>query len=133
MSSPTSPRIWQLKDIRYRFLGVECKKCGRRYIGRRMVCPSCGSRDLKVVSLSRTGKIYSFTVVRTPPRGRENYGPYVMAIVELDDGVRVMGEVVDIDPSEVEIGMPVEVVFRKIGEEDKAGIIYYGYKFRPII
>jgi hypothetical protein len=133
MSSPTSPRIWQLKDVRYRFLGVECKKCGRKYIGRRLVCPSCGSRELEAVKLSRRGKIYSYTVVRTPPRGRENYGPYILAIIELDDGVRVMGEVVDIDPSEVKIGMPVEVVFRKIGEESKAGIIYYGYKFRPLI
>jgi|GEM_PF-4556482 len=43
-----------------------------------------------------------------------------------------MGESIDIEPSEGGIGMPKEV-FRKIGEESKAGIIYYGYKFRPII
>lgn len=133
MSDPTSPRIWQLKEIRYRLLGVKCRKCGKHFIGKRMVCPNCGSRELEQIQLSRTGKIYSYTVVYTPPRGRENYGPYIMAIVELDDGARVMSEVVDIDPSEVKIGMPVEMLFRKIGEESDAGIIYYGYKFRPIL
>ena len=133
MSSPRSPRIWQLKDIRYRLLGVECNKCNKRFLGKRLVCPSCGSRDLKIVELSRTGKIYSYTVVHTPPCGRENYGPYIIAIIELDDGARATGEVVDVDPSEVEIGMKVEMVFRRIGEEDRAGIIYYGYKFRPIL
>ncbi len=133
MSSPTSPRIWQLIEQRYRLVGVECQKCGKRFIGPRKVCPNCGSRELKKVPLSRKGKIYTYTVVRTPPRGRENYGPYIIAIVELEDGARVTAEIVDCDPSEIDIGTEVEMVFRRIGEENEAGVIYYGYKFRPII
>ncbi len=132
MSAPTSPRIWRLAERRYRLIGVECLKCGKRFIGHRKVCPNCGSRELKEVELSRTGKIYSYTVIRTPPREREHQGPYILAIVELDDGCRLLAEIVDCSPDEVYIGMPVELVFRKYGEESSSGIIYYGYKFRPI-
>ena len=131
MSKPKSPRIWQLAERRYRLLGVECKKCGKRYIGPRKICPNCGSRELENVELSRTGKIYSYTIVHVPPIEKEHQAPYIIAIVELDDGCRLTAEIVDCNPEEVKIGMPVEMVFRKIGEESESGIIYYGYKFRP--
>ena len=130
MSNPTAPRIWQLAKRRYRLIGVECQKCKKRYIGPRKICPNCGSRNLKDVLLSRRGKIYSYTVVRVPPRGRENYGPYIIAIIELEDGCRLTAEIVDCSPDDVEIGKEVELVFRKIGEENEAGVLYYGYKFR---
>jgi len=132
VSSPTSPRIWQLRKVRYRLVGVECVKCKSRFLGIRKVCPKCGSRELKEVELSKTGRIYSYTVVRAPPRGRENYGPYILAIVELDDGVKVTAEIVDCTPDEINIGTRVEMVFRRIGEESGTGVIYYGYKFRPV-
>jgi len=131
LSIPKAPRIWQLAERRYRLIGTECLKCGMKFIGPRKICPNCGSRELRDVLLSRTGKIYSYTVIRTPPAGRERNKPYIMAIVELDDGCKVTAEIVDCKPEEISIGMPVEFTFRKIGEESESGIIYYGYKFRP--
>ena len=54
-----------------------------------------------------------------------------MGLVELDDGVRIMTQVVDCDPETIEIGMPVELEFRLIRAEGEAGVLFYGYKAVP--
>jgi len=77
------------------------------------------------------GKVFTYSVVHDPPPGLETQKPYVVAIVEMDGGVRVTSQIVDCDPKDVRIDMPVEVAFRKLGEDGSAGIIHYGYKFRP--
>ncbi|MCK4438533.1 OB-fold domain-containing protein, partial [Candidatus Bathyarchaeota archaeon] len=63
----------------------------------------------------------------------EKYKPYVVALIELEDGMRLLSQVVDVDPEEVQKGMRVEAVFRRVKEDGKAGIIQYGYKFRPVV
>ncbi|MEM0205204.1 MAG: Zn-ribbon domain-containing OB-fold protein [Nitrososphaerota archaeon] len=130
---PKSPRIWQLAERRYRLLGSKCTVCGKTSIGPRSVCPVCGSEKIETVQLPSTGKVYSYTVVHMLPAEKDGYGPYIMAIVELEDGTRLTAEIVDCEPEDVKIGMPVELAFRLIGQESEHGIIYYGYKFRPII
>jgi uncharacterized OB-fold protein len=132
MSKPTSPRIWQLAERRYRLIGVKCENCGKIFISPRKICPNCKSTKLIDVSLPRKGKIYSYTIINALPSERKNYGPYIMAIVELENGCRLTAEIVDCKIEDLKIGMPVELTFRKIGEESESGIIYYGYKFRPI-
>ena len=132
MSRPTSPRIWRLKDIRYRLLGTECQDCRRRYIGVRPVCPSCGSIKVKSVELSRTGRVITYTLIASPPKDRDDKAPYVMAIIELDDGAKLTAELVDYDEEELRPGLEVEMAFRRLGEESEEGLIYYGYKFRPL-
>ncbi|HDJ27195.1 MAG TPA: transcriptional regulator, partial [Aciduliprofundum sp.] len=57
--------------------------------------------------------------------------PYILAIIELEEGPRVTGQIVDAEPNEVYIGMPVRMVFRRIRQEGASGIIHYGYKFAP--
>ncbi len=57
--------------------------------------------------------------------------PYVLAIVQLDEGPRLTAQIV-CDPLDVKIGMRVRSVFRKLGEEGQDGVIYYGTKFVPI-
>jgi hypothetical protein len=69
--------------------------------------------------------------VHVPPNGFEIQTPYVLAIVELEEGPRVTGQITDCNPGNVKIGDEVEIAFRHMGEEGKDGIIYYGYKFRP--
>lgn len=130
---PKSPRIWQLAERRYRLLGSKCMVCGKTSVGPRNVCPACGSEKIETVQLPSTGTVYSYTVVHILPAGKDGYGSYVMAIVELEDGTKLTAEIVDCDPEDVKIGMPVELAFRLIGQESEHGIIYYGYKFRPII
>ncbi|TLZ90815.1 MAG: transcriptional regulator, partial [Methanobacteriota archaeon] len=57
--------------------------------------------------------------------------PYVMAIIEMDEGVRLTSQLIDVKAEDVTIGMKVQSAFRKLGQEGEAGVIHYGYKFRP--
>ena len=75
----------------------------------------------------------TWTIITNAPIGFENYVPYVVALIELEDGCRLLSQVVDIDLDELFTGLKVEAVFRRIKEDGKEGIIQYGYKFRPII
>lgn len=59
--------------------------------------------------------------------------PYTVALIQLDEGPLVTGQLTDLDPDEVEIGMPVEMVTRKIREDGDDGLIVYGYKFRKSV
>ncbi|RLF49691.1 MAG: transcriptional regulator [Thermoplasmata archaeon] len=128
------PRFWRHIGSRYNLVGTKCKVCGKVYFPPRDVCPVCHRKSLgsmERVKLSGSGKIYSYTVIHTPQKDFEMQTPYVMAIVELDEGPRVTAQIVDCDPSEVHIGMRVRAVLRRIGEDGEGGIIYYGYKFVP--
>jgi len=127
------PRYWREIPQRHRLLGKKCGKCGRTFFPPRTVCSECGSRDLQDAKLSERGKVLTYTVIRSPPAEYERYAPYVVGIVELKDGVRVLSQIVDCDPDEVKTGMPVEATFRKVAEAGESGIIRYGFKFRPII
>jgi uncharacterized OB-fold protein len=126
------PRYWREEKPRYRLIGEECTKCGAKYYPKMPVC-SCGGTEFKPYKLSETGKIESWTVIRNAPLGYERFTPYVVALIELDDGVHIMSQVVDIEPEAVKAGMKVEYTFRKVTEDGNAGLIQYGYKFRPVV
>jgi len=66
------------------------------------------------------------------PEGYQDQAPYVIALVKLDEGPMVLAQMTDLD-GEPEIGMPVEMVTRKLRTDGEEGIIVYGYKFRELI
>jgi len=128
------PRFWREISSRYNFIGSKCGSCGALDFPPRAVCPRCGRRSvgkMERLKLGGRGKGVTFTIIHDAPKAFDMMKPYVLAIVELDEGLRVTSQVIDVDPAEVKIGMPVESAFRKLGEEGEAGIIHYGYKFRP--
>lgn len=84
------------------------------------------------VSFSNFGKVYSYTVVQNAPEAFESQTPYVLAIVQLDDGPKVTAQLTDLD-SEPQIGDRVEMVTRKLFTDGDRGIIIYGYKFRRVL
>ncbi len=127
------PAHWRELPVRYRLEGGRCKDCGHTTIPREAVCPACGSTNVEMVKLPRRGKVVNYTVVWNAPRGYEYYTPYVLAIVELEDGTRVMSQLTDVAPSEVKEGMNVEMVIRKTRVSGESGLIAYSYKFRPVI
>jgi len=126
------PRYWRNEVPRYRLQGEECTQCGAKYFPARPVC-TCGSTEFKPYKLAERGVVVTWTVISNAPIGFQKYVPYVVALIELEDGCKLLSQVVDIDPAEVVDGLKVEAVFRKIKEDGKDGIIQYGYKFRPII
>ncbi|MFQ6053526.1 MAG: Zn-ribbon domain-containing OB-fold protein [Candidatus Bathyarchaeia archaeon] len=127
------PRYWREIRYRYRLLGEMCEGCGAVFFPRRAVCSRCGSTNLKETKLSEKGAVVSWTVIRNPPKEYAKYAPYVVALIELDGGARILSQVVDVEPDELETGMRVEATFRRIREDGDSGIIEYGYKFRPVI
>jgi uncharacterized protein len=93
-----------------------CPACGALRHPPGPACPSCGSDKQDWVLASGTGTVFSYVVHHHPPvPGRQL--PYVVALVELDEGVRMLGELIDVDPVAVHIGMPVEVALTRVDDE----------------
>lgn len=84
-------------------------------------------------TLSGHGVIYSFSTMYNVPGGFEEQKPYTIALVKLDDGPMVTAQLTDVNNDAVTIGMPVEMVTRRLRADGEEGQIIYGYKFRPTL
>lgn len=127
------PLTWRRIPERYRLLGVKCTTCSTTYFPKRPICPNCRRKGkLEEMKFSGKGKIFSFTEITAAPVGFEDQVPYVLAIIELEEGARLTGQVVDVSGEDVKIGAKVEQVFRVIQKDDPEGLVHYGFKFRLI-
>lgn len=88
-----------------------CDACATVIWYPRAFCPACGSTEVSWIDAAGTGTVYSFTVVRKGQGAYREAAPYVVAYVELDEGPRVMTNIVGCDPDTVRIGMAVTVTF----------------------
>ncbi len=126
-----APRFWREISNRYNLIGTKCGNCNKVLFPPRYICPYCRRMGkLEPYKLSRRGKIVTYGIAHVGGEGFEDQVPYVLAIVELDDGPRLTTQIVDCDPAEVNIGDVVELVFRRIGQDNDDGVIYYGFKFK---
>jgi len=114
--------------------GHKCSKCDAMFLGERKVCSSCFSRgSLEAVKLNNTGKLYSYSIVCRSFPGIDV--PYISAIVDLDGGGTVKGNLIDVepDPEKIKFDMPVEIIFDDaLGRKDAEGNSYISYFFKPI-
>lgn len=92
-----------------------CKQCGAWLHPPRPMCPKCHSLEKEWVPSTGKGTIYSWVTYRESP-GPGFKAPYSVVLVELEEGVRLVSNMVDMKPEEISIGMPVEVVFDEIAE-----------------
>ena len=115
---------------RYRLEAKKCKQCGKVHFPPRLVCDKCGGREFETFILPGKGIILTYTIVRLPADDFKYYKPIPIAIVELENGVRITGQITDADIDGVQIGKPVRIVFRKMREEGKRGLLQYSYKFK---
>lgn len=120
--SPFEEPFWAAA-ARGAFATVQCQDCASIIWYPRPFCPACSSTSVAWIDLSGRGHIYSFTTARKamPPFG--DAVPYVIAYVELDEGPRILTNIVE--APKVEIGMPVEVTFQ---QSDHG---YWMHRFRP--
>ncbi|HVN01244.1 MAG TPA: OB-fold domain-containing protein [Caulobacteraceae bacterium] len=112
--------------------GHKCEACGEVQLSKPMACPSCGARGtLKPMQLANHGRLYNFTIVHRNFPGVPV--PFISAIVDLDGGGCVKGNLVDMVPSAeaIKFDMPVNVVYRDAGRKDKDGNSYLAYFFTP--
>jgi uncharacterized OB-fold protein len=96
-----------------------CRACGTYLFFPRALCPRCFAADLEWRRVSGRGTLHTFTIVERGQRGFPLATPYVLAVVELAEGPRMMTNLVGIepDPAKIRIGMPVEVVFDDVTPE----------------
>ncbi len=128
------PRHWRLQKQRYGLVGEICPHCSAKIFPARDVCPECGGEAKEPFRFSGKGSVYSYTVMQYAPAGFERGLPYTIALVKLDEGPTVTAQLTDLGEKKVEIGMPVEMVTRRIKEDgDERGMLIYGYKFRPVM
>lgn len=127
------PRHWRLKQQRYHLEGTRCTSCRSLFFPPREVCPECDSDSMEAYRFSGKGEVYSHSTVGQAPEGYEIYVPYVVALVRLEEGPLVTAQLTDVDSDEVHIGLPVEMVTRKLLVQGDDGLIIYGYKFRPAV
>ena len=99
-----------------RLSGLKCSGCGELSAQPRLICAKCGGQDLVAVELKGGGTIQTFTVNYVAAEGRESEAPYIVAIVQLDDGPWVMGNITGLKPEEA----TMDIMGRKVSMEGPA-------------
>ena len=128
------PRHWRLKQQRYGLVGEVCPHCQTKIFPPRDVCPNCGGEAKTTFAFSGKGEIFSYTTIYEAPAGYDENAPYTVALVKLEEGPLVTAQLTDLGNQPIEIGMPVEMVTRRLRQDgDERGMLIYGYKFRPLL
>ncbi len=116
-STPWSKPFWE-GCKKHELLIQKCQDCQKYIFYPKMFCPDCLSSNLKWVKSSGKGKVYSYMVVYSyQPTEFDEDLPYVVAIIELEEGVRLMSDVIGCPPETVNCDMKVGVVFDDVTEE----------------
>jgi uncharacterized OB-fold protein len=105
-----------------KFLGLRCENCGTLTFPSQGVCRDCGGKDLEVTEMKGEGTIRTFTVIRVAPEGMKP--PYIVAMVELDEGAWAMGNLEDMNPEEAGmslIGRRVKLGSQVVGKDATSG------------
>jgi hypothetical protein len=105
-------RVVHLKDFfaearAGRLTGIRCGRCGALAIPPKEFCEQCQQREWQPVLLGGAGTVVSFTVIRVAPRGRSGEVPYAVAVVRLEEGVSILGRIVDVPFEALKAGLPV--------------------------
>jgi uncharacterized OB-fold protein len=112
--------------------GHKCGECNAVFLGERSICSKCSARDkISPVHLSNQGELYVFSIVHRSFPGIDV--PYVSAVVDLEGGGTVKGNLINVemDPAKIKMGMPIEVVYETAPRKDAEGNEYLTYYFSP--
>lgn len=127
-----SIRYWRNRDRYYRLIGSKCADCGDEFYPPVYRCKGCGSEHIKDKEMPRTGKIVTYTLLHETLPGFEAQAPFYLAVVELDNGARILAQLVDSPDDVVKTGARVAATIRRARVEGDSGQILYGYKFRTV-
>jgi uncharacterized OB-fold protein len=109
---------WWQAASEHRLVVQRCTGCGRTRLPPAPICPACRSAEADWKQVSGRGEVYTYTVVHRPIAAGQTL-PFVIAVVALADagGVRLLSNVVGVEPERVAVGMPVELVWEDMGPE----------------
>lgn len=130
MINPVS--YWRLKDRYFNLVGTKCSKCGAEWFPPMRVCRKCGSQEMVDHQMPHRGKLLAHTLMKETSDEFKASSPYVLGLVELENGQRLLAQIVDVDPTGLQDGIEVRLTLRKMAEDSKKGTIYYGFKFTPL-
>lgn len=94
-----------------KLLGLKCKACGFVTAPPRLACRHCGATDSDMVELSGKGKIATFTTVFIPPESRRGQTPYLVVVIELEEGPWIMGNIQGADPATATLDLIGKTVY----------------------
>jgi hypothetical protein len=103
-----------------------CRACGHWRWTPKLACPQCWSEDTEWAEASGRGTIYSYTVVHRPVDPAQFTAPYVLAVVELDEGPKLLTNIVDCELDALRVDLRVAVRFERIDHE------FVVYPFAPL-
>ncbi|MFC1920312.1 Zn-ribbon domain-containing OB-fold protein [Chloroflexota bacterium] len=110
-------------------LASKCRACGQVYFPPRDRCPECHGMDMEEVKLSRSARLYTYTVVHMPVHKYKP--PFALAWVELPEGVRVFTQLKGWENAELKIGMDMKMIIDTLWEDEEKEV--YGYKYEPVV
>jgi len=116
--TPETKPFWDAAK-QHKLLIQRCGDCKQHYFYPRPLCPNCLSRNVTWVQASGRGRLHTFVINHRPPRGFPLSAPFIVGLVELAEGARILTNIVGIDPdpAKVHCDLPVEVVFKDITAE----------------
>jgi len=108
-----------------RLMGSRCAKCGYTTFPPRADCPECLAGEYEFREYSGRGTLFTYSTIAAAPTGFEDVAPYTVAVVELEEGGRLLGWTGETLPAEnLEIGMKVQVVPRILEEAEEIKVLY---------
>ncbi|MEI7642718.1 MAG: Zn-ribbon domain-containing OB-fold protein [Chloroflexales bacterium] len=126
-------RHWRSRAARYRLEGQRNRSTGAVRFPPQPTALGEDANTWEPAALSGRGEIYSFSVLRQVPDGYEGLAPYPVGMVRLAEGPLVTAQLTDCAEADLTIGLPVEMVTRKLVDTGEDGVLVYGYKFRPVV
>lgn len=123
--------FWRLRDRYYSILGNKCAECGSEYFPPVNVCRKCRSTNLKDQQMPRNGTLLSYTMQKESLPDFEDQEPMMFGLVKLENGIKIIAQLVDVPYESLARGMKLTAVFRRIRTNGDSGQIFYGYKFAP--
>ncbi len=115
-------------------MGSKCRDCGEVFLGKVVACQNCQGENLENVTLSRSGKLYSYTIARYKPpgnyKGPEPFEPFAVGLVELPEGVRILSPITGCGFEQLKIGMKLNLVVEELYVNEQGSHVL-SYKFRP--
>ena len=134
---PILEGVLSLTEDGPRLIGSKCTSCGTHFFPKSSYCNNvkCAKGNIEEIFFGTRGKIYSYTIQYYPPpppyRFDGDFSPYAIGLIELPEGIRVLGQLTGCKPEEVTIGTEVELVAEKQFVDD-GGNEYITWKYRPV-
>ena len=111
-------------------MAAKCNECGTEILPPKPMCTNCLSTNLRWIELDGTGKLLTYTVIHVAPEQFQDIAPYIVGIIELQNGLRLPGMIRDLKQEDIKIGMSLKIDFE--ASTSSQWPAWSRYFFKPI-